>query len=120
MGGDRETIAMQTKTTDRGETEECGKIRYHENSGEVHFHDDAKDLKVAVPSGVWYQTYQNLVKQVPNEVSYCDTKNRTVLHVSTKLKKAKKGRPGRIDFDMFIEQIEVDERLAALQKFTEG
>jgi len=122
MGGDKETIAIQTKTTTRGETKECGKIRYHENSGEVHFHDDDNGLKVAIPSGVWYNMFLNLVKQVPHEISYPDTKNKTVLHIGTRFKKAKKlrNRPARIDLDMHIESLEIDDRLVALQKFTEG
>jgi hypothetical protein len=127
MGGDRETVAPQTKQTDSGNIEECGKVRYHEKDGEVHFHDDTNGLKVAIPSGVWFQQYQTLMQEVPSSFSYADTKNRAVLNIKVQLdkpkkkkKKEKKARAPRIEMEMYLESVDVSDELAALQKFTEG
>lgn len=120
MGGEKETIAMQTKEDKSGKIEQCGQVRYHENAGEVHFHDDVNGLKVAIPSGVWFSLFQSLMREVPNSFTYADTKNQAILHVSTKMKKAKKKMPARIETEMYLEKVNVSNELAALQKFTEG
>lgn len=131
MGGDRETLAPQTKQTDSGEIEECGQVRYHEKDGEIHFHDDTSGMKVAVPSGVWFQQYQSLMKEVPSSFSYADTKNRAVLNIKVGLQKPKKDKKKkkkdktkdktpRIEMEMYLERVEVSNELVALQKFTEG
>tara|TARA_Y100000310_G_scaffold328692_1_gene397229 strand:- start:1389 stop:1766 length:378 start_codon:yes stop_codon:yes gene_type:complete len=52
MGGENEKVVETPRATSApfGKTAKTvGKIRIHENAGEVHFHDDKKKLKVAVP-----------------------------------------------------------------------
>ncbi len=52
MGGFNEKTVEQAPPAAKGrgsKQKTVGKIRIHENSGQVHFHDDANGLKVAVP-----------------------------------------------------------------------
>ena len=46
MGGDNEKVVETTRAPASGKTTEksIGKIRIHENAGEVHFHDDENKL----------------------------------------------------------------------------
>ena len=121
MGGDRETIAKQTKTTDSGEVKECGEVRYHESGAEIHFHDDKKNIKVAIPSGVWFQLFQTLMSKTPNSITYTDPQNRSVLHVKTQYKKAraKKKKLAHVKTEMYIESATFDVVLTDLHQFTE-
>ena len=76
-------------------------------------------MKVAIPSGVWFQLFQDLMKEVPNGFVYADTKNNAILNVKTRLTKAKKKKPARVEMEMYIEKIALSDELAALHKFTE-
>lgn len=119
MGGERETIAPQTKQTRSGlGLERCGTVRYHESKGEVHFHDDTNSLKVAIPSGEWYALYRELSLQTPSSVSFVDHKNQTAFHASTFMKKKKK--TAKVELEMYIEPVTISSDLAALKRFTEG
>jgi hypothetical protein len=119
MGGERETTAPQTKKTASG-LEQCGTVRYHENAGEVHFHDDQNHLKVAIPSGVWYSLYQKLCAETPSQISFTDPVNGTALHASTFMKSKKKKKTTKVELEMYVEPVLVSSDLRALQRFTEG
>jgi hypothetical protein len=116
MGGEREDTIAQVKNDDAGKEVKCGKIRFHESQGEIHFHDDKNKLKVAIPSGVWFTQFQELTKNVPATIHYPDPKNGASLHVSTEYKKKKK----RLELSMSLEELDVSEDLLKLQEFTEG
>jgi hypothetical protein len=120
MGGERETVASQKVETETG-PEIIGSVRYHESKSQVHFHDDANKLKVAIPVATWYKAWTNLLSSLPNEWHYADVENGTVLHITLALKKAnpKKERPmPRLDALMHIEKIEVSDEFSKLNKFS--
>lgn len=125
MGGERETVASQKVATENGH-EVIGSVRYHESKSQIHFHDDANKLKVAIPVATWYKAWNWLLASIPSEATgrewnYPDTDNRTILHVSLTLKKAnpKKGRlTPRMDVLMRIEKIELSEDFSKLNKFS--
>lgn len=121
MGGEKETTAPQTRNTPSG-LERCGTVRYHENQGEIHFHDDANKLKVAMPTGTWFTNFQQLMNSTPSSVRYTDTKNGATIKIATVFKKAKKNKKkkARVELEMFLEPVMVSADIEALQKFTEG
>ena len=124
MGGEREVNAAQLKRTTDDEITECGKVRYHEKDGEVHFHDDANSLKTSIPSGVWFKRCQSLLSEVPNSFTYADVERQTILNISIQVKKPKKKKKSKesphIEMEMYIEKATVSDELTALRKFTEG
>lgn len=90
MGGEREDY-VTGKKGDKTETQgsvagaNAGqRIRFHENAGQVHFHDDQLNLKSAVPVADWWKAWEKLRSQ-PGRWEYFDTVNDTVLIVETQL-----------------------------------
>ncbi len=53
------------------------KLRFHENGGEVHFHDDARGLKWAIRVALWHNLYSEL--EAGKAFSHRDSKNQTLL-----------------------------------------
>jgi len=120
MGGERETIAPQRIEKETG-PEVVGSVRYHESKGQVHFHDDAKKMKVAIPVATWYKAWTNMLSSLPNEWHYADVENCAVLHVKLSLKKAseKKRRINPcIDALLHIEKIDASEEFSKLNQFS--
>lgn len=129
MGGERETVASQKVATENGH-EIIGSVRYHESKSQIHFHDDANKLKVAIPVATWYKAWNYMLSSIPsgsNESAfrtwhYPDTENLTVLHISLSLKKASKRKKGRLmprlDVLMNIEKIQLSEDFSKLNKFS--
>jgi len=129
MGGERETTIPQGKSS-AGATAQStiiqGKqnVRIHENrtTKEVHFHVDQEKLKAAVPTAVWYKTWERISRELPSSWTYMDRKNNTSLTVAVSL----------VYNDQILEKKEIHavihvDRVAAvnpvyseLEKFTEG
>lgn len=121
MGGERETVAEQKVQDAAGADVVVGSVRYHENKSQIHFHDDANKLKVAIPVATWYKAWISLQSSVPGEWHYADPDNKTILHVIVKCKKAnqKKGRETTtLDVLLHIEKIAVSDDYAKLCKFS--
>jgi hypothetical protein len=119
MGGERETTAPQRVETETG-SEIVGSIRYHESKSQIHFHDDANKLKVAIPVATWYKAWTTLVSS-PNEWRYVDIENGSILYVKLFSKKAneKKGRVhSTIDALLRIEKIDASEEFSKLNTFS--
>lgn len=113
MGGERETTVPNSAPTVKGGNANIGKVRIHENKGEVHFHDDAANLKVAVPVAIWYEAWQRLQRgPYPAKWSYVDTKNNTSLKVRLKLK------DNKLDCKLSVSTVSVTPDFQALQAFT--
>lgn len=79
MGGDREFTTQAKSTSDIGRV--VGNLRIHENNGEVHFHDDKKGLKVAVPVDTMYAAWDRLADGRDTKFKYRDTANGTELRM---------------------------------------
>lgn len=121
MGGERETVAEQRVETPTGETEVIGSVRYHESKGQIHFHDDANNLKVAIPVATWFRGWQHLLTGVPSEWNFVDVERNTLLHVQLAVKEAKpkKGRlKPRIDALLSISEVESTDEFSKLVKFS--
>ena len=86
MGGQYEDVIEKPRRASRAApmAGQIGKIRFHENAGEVHFHDDKANRKVEVPTSVWSKAWQDLLDKAPNRWEYNDAARKTKLVVSTK------------------------------------
>jgi hypothetical protein len=103
MGGEREF----TTTTDVGET--IGKIRIHENAGEVHFHDDKNKIKVAVPVATMFGVWEKLRDGRKKRFKHKDLINKSILRIEVIRK-----RKGPVDLQLVVEPM----KDAATQEFT--
>lgn len=132
MGGDREAVVqddggqeatvVQSRKKKKTKLEDDGtgnlkvsdlktqKIRFHENKGEVHFHDDDNSLKAAVPVTTWF-TAMNQIRQL-KKWSYLDAANKTLLRV----KPDKGGK--RVDVVISVRPANVGATLKALSDFS--
>lgn len=78
MGGEKE-FSTPARTEETGK---IGNLRIHENNGEVHFHDDAKGLKVAIPVATMHNQWDKLIGGKKDKFKYADTTNGTELRIS--------------------------------------
>lgn len=88
MGGERETFLEKkdTATTSGSVASASGsRVRIHQNVGEVHFHDDASQLKCAVPVAEWWKAWEKLRVQ-PGKWEWIDSTNGTHLMAETVIK----------------------------------
>lgn len=115
MGGERET---HVKSKPKSGSTEVGALRIHESGGEVHFHDDKRKLKVAVPVATWYDATSLLLAQRPGDAwTFVDPVQHTVLEATLVIDDRKK-KPV-FDISLEITAIEVSDDLARLLKFTQ-
>lgn len=89
-------------------------VRIHENQGEVHFHVDNENLKVAVPSGEWYKAWEDIAKFPGREWSYVDKQRGTLLTVKSGI------IDGTLDAIVQIAKVSTGDTFAELEKFTVG
>lgn len=119
MGGEREATVPVSSTTQTGE-KKIGTVRFHESKpdGEIHFHDDANQMKVAVPTATWYKLWELFSSGQKKKIKFIDAQQGTKLTVkrSSKSSKGKKS----LDAEIKIESINVSGTFAALQTFTQG
>lgn len=112
MGGvAEETVEQKQKTAD-GTFESLGRIRFHESNGEVHFHDDDRKLKVAVPVATWWQAWQSLSTGVTKKVELTDPQRKTAIKVKVT------GRKGVRDITVRITNVAFSTEFDKLQKFS--
>jgi hypothetical protein len=113
MGGERE-IKVSSSKSDKNKTT-IGDVRIHESNGEVHFHSDASNLKVAVPSGVWYRDWARLV-DIGGTCTFVDIdrSTRLTIEVNTNFDS------NEMDAHLSICSIKMGDAFKALQTFTMG
>ncbi len=120
MGGKNETqVPKETKTAARAPktaTRAIGHIRVHENQGEVHFHDDAASLKVAVPAAAWFNAWGALSSGAQTTFSYLDPTNESMLTIDVTIKGRRK-KP-RVDLDINVKPAALSASFEALKKFS--
>lgn len=133
MGGANETkVAQRSPAKASGNCPHCdmaldaspastiGKVRIHESGGEVHFHDDKADNKVAMPVATWYDRYENLLAG-GDAIKYIDSVNKTLLIVSLAITDpAKSGDPKVADLLIELSKIAISAEMSKIQKFTQG
>ena len=110
MGGERETTVCQSKATSKKAT--LGDIRVHESNSEVHFHADSSKLKVAVPTGIWFQAWMRLMDQ-GGTFSFIDSERGTRVMVDIPTID-----DDVIDAKVSISKIEMGDTFKALHEFT--
>ncbi len=93
MGGARQTTAASSKVDHSAPASKstvgsmsgggvgCD-IRYHESGGEVHFHDDATPLKVAIPVAEYWELWDGFVNGTIPQISFLDIVNNTSLLIT--------------------------------------
>ena len=114
MGGKNETVVPAKKSSKSGSPVEIGSLRVHESGGEIHFHDDSKKLKCAVPVSTWYLAWSNLWKNISESWMFADMKNKTCISAKIII------QDGQADIDICVEPLEVSQALTDINKFTEG
>lgn len=107
MGGSNEFTAP-AKAADSGSTP-TSNLRIHENAGEVHFHDDANQLKAAVPVAAMYEVWSKLKDGRKTKFKHKDLANQSILRIKVIRKKK-----GPIDLQMTVEAM----KDAATPEFT--
>ena len=97
MGGEKE-FTTPAKSTDDGnqQGQTIGNLRIHENKGEVHFHDDSNNLKVAVKVDKMYAEWEKLASGKKKKFKHIDAANGTELRIEI-VTQEMKGRPDLTD-----------------------
>lgn len=129
MGGERETKVASTPAVKARPAVTVGgpppppspptdqQVRIHENKGEVHFHVDAENLKVAVPVSVWFKAWERLESQPGETFSYVDKQRETMVTVKSGI------LAGTLDAEIKVERIanlQTGQTFCELQKFSQG
>lgn len=83
MGGTNEKVIDTPRAATSSKSAAIGKIRVHENAGEVHFHDDEKGLKVAVPAASFWKAWQGNVNL--NSLFFFDSERQTICNIRFRL-----------------------------------
>lgn len=75
MGGELEqTIESKSFDKSKDSIEISSSIRTHVANSELHFHDDKKGLKVAVPIGEWWAIWNKVSTMSIKKAYYLDRK----------------------------------------------
>lgn len=78
MGGEFEkTAKSQTSKTDHSGN--VNNIRFHKSGNEIHFHNDDKKLKVAVPFAIWHRACQKFRETPSFNFYYVDEINKSII-----------------------------------------
>ena len=56
-------------------------LRFHENAGEVHVHDDAKGLKFVTDKNTFRQDYEDMVKDMIEGIAWIEGKTKARLFI---------------------------------------
>ena len=126
MGGERETVLSSppASTKPRGQTTVSG-IRMHENKGQVHFHDDKRKIKVAVPTDVFWKAWNNTPfdkgtagNQVYRTMAMIDPTNKTVVVIDSSIHLSAKKT--RLDTSVRVEKLTLDPNHQKIQDFIDA
>lgn len=130
MGGERETTLDEGKSpvSRTGEettiVQEGGRtIRTHESGGQVHFHDDARKLKVAVPSVKWWKAWDVLEAVLPDDpkrFSFIDTKEQTLLLIGVVCEPIQANDGFEVKTSIEVFPCKTDKNFSGLANFTRG
>lgn len=119
MGGEREDV-IQAKSSKSpgpaGEPETIGAIRFHESTGEVHFHDDAAGLKVAVPVAEWWKAWRLIRQGQTSEWTWHDVARKTILRIVCMIDDD--AEPPILDCELHIEAVAHGDGFTRLERFT--
>lgn len=113
MGGDRETMVKKSF-----QEQDLGQIRVHESNREVHFHDDANNLKVAVPTATWFDAWSRLSSGQRKKWKYVDTEEGTQLKINMNI--ATGADVAELSPNLKVEEIQFSPTFKQLQSFTHG
>lgn len=113
MGGERETEVPQVRTSKKGAIS-VDRVRIHESKGEVHFHDDARKMKVAVPTYVWHKAWEQLSSLQLRTWRFFDPTNSSVLLVAVSWNREN----GKVVLDMELQPANPDKTFSSLNAFT--
>ena len=82
LGGSNQGMAPAAATPTSAGGSGISGIRCHEKNGEVHFHDDAGKMKVAVPVSQFHNMWSELENNAAAKPSYVDNANNTRVSLS--------------------------------------
>jgi hypothetical protein len=116
MGGEREATIETRPSKTKENSGKFGKLRFHENLGEIHFHDDAAGIKVAIPVALWSAAWEKLSSGQIKKFNYYDTSNASQIDVRIRRKK----RTSIIEAMVEVSKLNFGAEFNALQKFTKG
>ena len=99
MGGSNQGTAPPAASPQSAGGSGSSGIRCHESNGEVHFHDDAAGLKVAVPVATFHNMWNDLTSGKKSEAFYADDSQKTRVVLETV-----KGNKGEHDIRITVDQ----------------
>ena len=119
MGGHNEKVLTPATSGKDREIQMGSKIRVHENAGEVHFHDDEKKLKVAIPAAdfwrEWTAFQTTRIAKKDEVLHFIDPTRGTVALIESQ-SKFKDGKY-KIDVNVSIVEVEVSPVVSSLRDF---
>jgi hypothetical protein len=114
MGGEREvTVESKSKSKSSGAETKVGTLRIHESAGQVHFHDDEKKLKCAVPVADWWKAWEKLSCQ-SQRWEWIDSENNTILVAETQIQHP------NFDLSLILNSVTLSPGFQKLNSFTRG
>ncbi len=117
MGGEREFKTPAKKSGSKKDREQTiGELRIHESEGEVHFHDDAKKIKVAMPVATWYSAWERIWKEPNTEFNFADAENGTLFFASVVKRPGTEGKPA-VELSIYVEEMELSDGLKDMIAF---
>lgn len=84
MGGVNESVVKNDVEDAMGA---CDGVRVHVSGGEVHFHDDVRKLKVAVPVSRWYAIWGKLRDLSMESATLIDPDRLTQVDIRVRVKR---------------------------------
>lgn len=115
MGGTNEKVLSQPAAS-KGKSLNIGtsSVRVHENAGEVHLHDDANSMKVAVPVAEFMKLFGAWKDSPIQPLILIDHTKKTQATI------AMRNTGGELDVDIQISQAKFGKNFQALVDFSEG
>jgi hypothetical protein len=114
MGGKNEKTIETKVSAAPGKATTIGKLRIHENKGEVHFHDDDNGLKVAVPSAMFWRAWNNNVNL--NSIQFFDSERETLCTIRFCVKNSAQD----VDAEIILTKTSVNDSFKKLNDFAMG
>lgn len=124
MGGQREQVLNTPATSSHKIPVQINGIRIHENNGEVHLHDDARKLKVAIPSSEFWKAWNQSSEakssgnKVIRTISFIDPKNQSVALIENTI--TFENKKASVNTTVRLEKAEFDGNYTKLQTFVAG
>ena len=109
MGGKNEQVV---ETVKNGFGQGIGKVRIHQSGGYIHFHNDERKIKAAVPVFEFWPAWNRFKNGDPlSPLKFVDVDNRSILTITTVI------AAGTIDVTVDLDCFNFGDTFATLNSF---